>query len=349
MPELVMPQTSSTPAPAPPGPAPFPDMVWIPGGTFPMGSNDHYPEERPVHRVTVDGFWMDRTPVTVAQFQPFVAATRHVTFAEIPPNPDDYPGAKKELLYPGSLVFVKPPNPVDLGDFHNWWRFVLGADWRHPRGPNSTIKGREDHPVTHVTFGDAEAFASWAGKTLPTEAEWEFAARGGLDGAEYAWGNGAARRRQADGKFLAGRVSLAELQGRRLRGYVPGWRVSAKRLRPHRRHWQRLGVDHRLVRAETSRRRDQGVLHPTESAWRSRSRELRPAPAADQDSAQGDQGRVPLVRAELLPAVSTGGALSRTDRHVHVSPGIPVHRTAGSVHDPGWGRVAGTDKMRFRI
>ena len=189
---------SSSPV-APPGPAPFPDMVWIPGGTYQMGSEEHYPEERPVHRVTVDGFWMDRTPVTNAMFQPFVAATGHVTFAEIPPNPADYPGAKKELLHPGSLVFVKPPNPVDLRDFQNWWRFVLGADWRHPRGPNSTIKGREDHPVTHVTFGDAEAYAAWAGKALPTEAEWEFAARGGLEGAEYAWGN----ELTVDGKLMA--------------------------------------------------------------------------------------------------------------------------------------------------
>ena len=154
-----MAQTSASPAVAPPGPAPFPDMVWIPGGTFQMGSEEHYPEERPVHRVTVDGFWMDRTPVTNAAFPAVRRRDKHVTFAEIPPNPADYPGAKKELLHPGSLVFVKPPNPVDLGDFHNWWRFVLGADWRHPRGPNSTIKGREDHPVTHVTFGDAEAYA----------------------------------------------------------------------------------------------------------------------------------------------------------------------------------------------
>jgi formylglycine-generating enzyme len=178
-----------TPQLQPPGPPPFPDMVWIPGGTFRMGSEEHYPEERPVHRVTVDGFWMDRTPVTNAHFRTFVEATKHVTFAEIPPNPDDYPGAKKELLHAGSLVFVKPPNPVDLRDFHNWWKFMLGADWRHPRGPNSTIKGRDDYPVVHVAFSDAQAYTTWAGKTLPTEAEWEFAARGGLDGAEYAWGN----------------------------------------------------------------------------------------------------------------------------------------------------------------
>jgi formylglycine-generating enzyme required for sulfatase activity len=164
-------------------------MVWIPGGEFQMGSDHHYPEERPVHAVRVDGFWMDRTPVTNTAFERFVRETDHRTMAEIPPNPDDYPGAKKELMYPGSLVFVKPPTPVDLRDFRNWWRFVLGADWRHPRGPNSTIKGRDEHPVVHVAYSDAEAYAVWAGKTLPTEAEWERAARGGLEQAEYAWGN----------------------------------------------------------------------------------------------------------------------------------------------------------------
>jgi formylglycine-generating enzyme len=182
-----------------PGAPPHAGMFWVPAGTFRMGSEEHYPEERPVHRVSVDGFWIDRTPVTNADFQRFVAATKHVTFAEIPPNPEDYPGAKKELLHPGSLVFVKPPNPVDLSDFHNWWRFVLGADWRHPRGPNSTIKGREDHPVVHIAYSDAVAYAEWAGKALPTEAEWEFAARGGLDGAEFAWGNDL----RVDGKLMA--------------------------------------------------------------------------------------------------------------------------------------------------
>ncbi len=164
-------------------------MVWIPGCTFRMGSDRHYPEEAPVHRVIVDGFWMDRAPVTNERFQRFVEATGHVTFAELPPDPADYPGADPALLHPGSLVFVKPPGPVALDDLRRWWRFALGADWRHPQGPGSSLEGKEQHPVVHVTHADALAFGKWEGKDLPSEAEWELAARGGLDGAVYAWGD----------------------------------------------------------------------------------------------------------------------------------------------------------------
>jgi sulfatase modifying factor 1 len=169
------------------------DMAWIPGGTFRTGSNGHYPEEAPVHRVTVEGFWIDRTPVTNRQLKQFVKATDHKTYAEIPPDPKDYPGALPDMLYAGSLVFVSPPSVSDLGDWSQWWSFMKGADWRHPYGPSNSINGLDDHPVVHVAYSDALAYAQWAGKDLPTEAEWEFAARGGLDGAEFAWGDEFAR------------------------------------------------------------------------------------------------------------------------------------------------------------
>jgi formylglycine-generating enzyme len=168
---------------------PYPDMVWIPGGTFRMGSDKHYPEERPSHRVRVDGFWMDRCPVTNSRFARFVDATGYKTFAEIPPNPADYPNAREDMLFAGSLVFVQPQQPVDLSNIANWWQYLRGAGWRHPTGENSSIDALSDHPVVHVTFGDADAFATWEGKSLPTEAEWEFAARGGLEAASFAWGD----------------------------------------------------------------------------------------------------------------------------------------------------------------
>jgi formylglycine-generating enzyme len=166
------------------------DMVWIPGGTFRMGSDKHYAEEAPVYRVAVDAFWIDRTPVTNREFREFVRATGHVTFAEIAPDPKDYPGALPEMLKASSLVFSPPKHPVDdMRNWSQWWTFKFGANWRRPYGPRSSLSGLNDHPVVHVAYRDALAYAKWAGKDLPTEAEWEFAARGGLDGAEFAWGD----------------------------------------------------------------------------------------------------------------------------------------------------------------
>lgn len=163
-------------------------MVRVAGQTFAMGSMRFYPEERPVHDVAVESFAIDRHQVTTAQFRSFVEATGYVTVAERPLDPAHFPGAPLELLVPGALVFRQPPGPVSLDDYSQWWAYVPGANWRHPHGPDAA-GAPDDHPVVQVAFEDAEAYATWRGARLPTEAEWELAARGGLAGAEFAWGD----------------------------------------------------------------------------------------------------------------------------------------------------------------
>ncbi len=195
--------TAAAPGDAPAG------MVWIPGGEFsmgcrdprnlPAGGPDAMPDARPIHRVYVDGFWMDETEVTNEQFAKFVDATGYRTVAEIPPRQEDYPQAPPENLVAGSVIFTPPDHPVRLDNHYEWWDYIHGANWRHPLGPDSDLEGKEHYPVVHIAYDDAVAYCRWAGKRLPTEAEWEFAARGGLAGEVYIWGD----EFNPEGKWMA--------------------------------------------------------------------------------------------------------------------------------------------------
>ena len=204
----VLAQSSSEPGAKPAAPAPE-GMAWIAGGEFQMGAvvsgrgSREMPmpsdDAEPVHRVRVDPFWMDKTLVTNEQFAKFIDATGYVTTAERAPTREEFPTAPPENLVAGSVVFAPPEREVPLNDHYQWWSYVKGANWRHPLGPGSDLKGKEKYPVVHVSFSDAEAFAKWAGKRLPTEAEFEFAQRGGLEGKTYAWGD----EFRPDGKWMA--------------------------------------------------------------------------------------------------------------------------------------------------
>ena len=238
-----------------------------------MGSDRHYPEEAPVHRVTVDGFWIDRTPVTNRQFQEFVKATGHVTFAEIRPIRRTIPARCRTCSRRARWCSLRPSSRSICATGASGGRFKFGANWRRPYGPKSSINGLDNHPVVHVAYADAEAYARWAGKDLPTEAEWEFAARGGLDGAEFAWGDEFTPGGTSDGQHLAGQFPARKSRARRLRAHVAGDGISAERLRHSRHDRQCLGMDHRLVFAEARSRCAEGLLHSGKSARRARRME----------------------------------------------------------------------------
>ena len=301
------------------------NLVRIAGGRFTMGSDKHYPEEAPARVVTVDGFWIDQHPVTNEQFSRFVHDTGYVTFAERAPSAGDYPGAKPEMLFAGSVVFRKPKARVDLSDCYNWWNYVRGANWRHPQGPRSTLKGKAKHPVVHVAFQDAIAYAAWANKELPTEAEWEFAARGGLDGAEFAWGDELtpgdrvmANTWQGEfpytnlltdgyegtspvGAFAPNGYGLADMIGN-VWEWTSDWYGSQPR----------NGFELLLRHPKSARRRPRG--------------QLRSADPGFEDSAQSNEGWIASVRAELLPALSSGRAHGAADRYLDVSSGLSLCR-----------------------
>ena len=208
------------PAERAPGPPPAKEMVWVPGGTYLMGSNDHYPEEGPVHEETVAGFWIDRYQVTNIQFRRFVKETGYVTVAERVPKAEDYPGAIPELLVAGSVVFAPPAGPVPHDDHYRWWAWTPGASWRAPDGPGSDLRGRDKHPAVHVAFEDVEAYAAWAGKAIPTEAEWERACRGGVEGLPYAWGDELAPKGRMLANYWQGQFPWQNLK-------LDGWERTA--------------------------------------------------------------------------------------------------------------------------
>ena len=282
------------------------------------------PEEAPAHRVTVDGFWIDRTPVTNRQFKEFVKATGHVTFAEIPPDPKNYPGALPHMLYAGSLVFTPPGHPVDLKNWGEWWRFLKGANWRRPYGRKSNINALDNHPVVHVAYADALAYAAWAGKDLPTEAEWEFAARGGLDGAEFAWGD----ELTPGGKHMAntwqGNFPHENLCSDGFDRTSPVTAFPPNGYGVHDMIGNVWEWTTDWLSAKAPGRRAESVLRSGKSARRRRGGELRPLPAADQDPPQGHQRRLASVRAELLPPLPPGRAPRGSGGYVHEPPRVSV-------------------------
>ena len=309
-------------------------MVWVPGGTFRMGSDDHYPEEAPAHLVAVGGFWMDRGAVTNDEFARFVHETGHVTVAEQVPEAADYPGARPEMLVAASSVFRKPGRPVSLDDPYNWWTWVPGADWRHPRGPQSSIRRLGDHPVVHVAWDDVEAYAAWADKALPTEAEWERAARGGLDGAEFAWGD-----ELTPGGHHMANVWQGDFPNHNT--MADGWEYTApgKSFPPNGYGlFQMTGnvwewttdwyQDHGAAPEHACCTVDDPRGGTREGSVAARRPGGRPSP--------GHEGRFAPLRPELLPSLPARRPHGPGHRHLDLAPRLPLHRPpVGRWWEPG--------------
>ncbi len=289
-----------------------------------MGSAEHYPEEAPPHTVTVEGFWIARHQVTNRQFAAFVEATGYVTVAERPLDPADFPGAPAENLVPGSMVFTMTPGPVDLRHLDQWWRWAPGASWRHPEGPGSSIAGRDDHPVVHVAYEDAEAYATWAGKRLPTEAEWERAARGGLDGASFVWGDEPEQPGERLANFWHGDFPWRYDEGYGTTAPVGSFSANGFGLHDMAGNVWEWTTD---WWSRAASRRPRGVvLHRSGVAASDDGRQLRPRPAAVSDPPQGRQGRVLPLRRQLLPALPARRPPTTDGRHRDESRRLPLRR-----------------------
>ena len=282
------------------------DFAWIPEQTTVLGADNDYPEEGPARTVTVAGFWIQTHQVTNTEFAEFVSATNYLTVAERPLNPADYPGAPPQNLQPGSMVFHRTPGPVDLRHISQWWTWTPGACWNHPRGPRSSLKGRDRHPVVHIAFEDAAAYAEWAGCALPTEAQWEVAARGGLRAATYTWGE------------------APESAGEKLANY---WHGEFPYL-PDTGYGQTAPVGSYPPNGYGLFDMAGNVWEWTDTRYRAMlcRRQLRSRAAAVRRAPQGDQGRFFSVRRFLLHALPPRGASTPTRRHRHEPYRLPLYR-----------------------